>query len=158
LDAIEGKIIADPREDELKAYRLKIKSYNKEQKKLSELKEKKAISKDKFEVQILANIESPEDVNAVLQYGADGVGLYRTEFLFMNSNHFPSEEEQYQYYKKVVDKMGDKPVVIRTLDIGGDKFPEYMDFPKEENPFLGMRALRISLKEVETFKTQIRAF
>ncbi len=157
LDAVEGKVIVDPDESELKKYSLKIEKYKKEQENLDKLKGKKAISKDKFEVRILANIESTDDIELVLKYGADGIGLYRTEFLFMNSKYFPSEEEQYNSYKKVVERMEGKPVIIRTLDIGGDKFPEYMEFPKEENPFLGMRALRIFLKDLKTFKTQVRA-
>jgi phosphotransferase system enzyme I (PtsI) len=157
LDAIEGKVIVNPDESEIKKYSLKIQKYKKEQENLDKLKGKKAISKDKFEVRILANVESADDIDLVLKYGADGIGLYRTEFLFMNSKNFPNEEEQYNSYKKVVERMEGKPVIIRTLDIGGDKFPEYMEFPKEDNPFLGMRALRIFLKDLKTFKTQIRA-
>ena len=157
LDAIEGMVIVDPDKKEIKSYRLRIEEYNNEREKLNSLKGKKAVSKDKFEVHMLANIESEEDVELVLKYGADGVGLYRTEFLFMNSEKFPSEEEQFSSYRKVVEGMQGRPVIIRTIDIGGDKFPEYMDFPKEENPFLGMRALRISLKDLENFKAQIKA-
>jgi phosphotransferase system enzyme I (PtsI) len=103
------------------------------------------------------NIGGPNDVDAVVTSGATGVGLYRTEFLFMNSDHMPTEDEQYQAYRIVAEKMKGKPVTIRTMDIGGDKELPYMNLPKEMNPFLGYRAIRISLEQQDMFKTQLRA-
>jgi len=105
----------------------------------------------------LANIGSPEDIAGVLRNGAKGIGLYRTEFLFMNSDQFPTEDEQFQAYKEVAEKMEGKPVTIRTMDIGGDKALDYMELPHEENPFLGWRALRVCLDRVDILKTQFRA-
>ena len=103
------------------------------------------------------NIGKPEDVDAVIEAGATGIGLYRTEFLFMNSDHMPTEEEQYRAYRTVVEKMNNNPVTIRTMDIGGDKELPYLDLPKELNPFLGYRAIRVSLVNKDMFKTQLRA-
>lgn len=94
---------------------------------------------------------------AVLDNGSEGIGLYRTEFLYMESDHLPTEDEQFEAYKAVVEKMGDKPVTVRTMDIGGDKHLSYWQLPEEENPFLGYRAIRISLDQTEIFRTQLRA-
>lgn len=105
----------------------------------------------------MGNIGKPEDLDAVLEAGGEGVGLYRTEFLFMNSDHLPTEEEQYKAYRAVAEKLQGKPVTIRTMDIGGDKELPYLDLPKEMNPFLGYRAIRISLAQKDMFKTQLRA-
>ena len=116
-----------------------------------------AVTVDGRKVDIWGNIGSPNDVDAVIESGATGIGLYRTEFLFMNSDHFPTEEEQYQAYRVVAEKMQGKPVTIRTMDIGGDKELPYLDLPKELNPFLGYRAIRISLENKDMFKTQLRA-
>ena len=124
---------------------------------LKKLKDLKPITKDGHEVEIWGNIGKPEDVEAVIEAGATGIGLYRTEFLFMNSDHMPTEEEQYRAYRAVVEKMNNNPVTIRTMDIGGDKELPYLDLPKELNPFLGYRAIRISLVNKEMFKTQLRA-
>ena len=109
------------------------------------------------EKEVWGNIGKPEDVDAVIEAGATGIGLYRTEFLFMNSDHMPTEEEQYRAYRTVVEKMNNNPVTIRTMDIGGDKELPYLDLPKELNPFLGYRAIRISLVNKDMFKTQLRA-
>src|SRR5699024_6624455 len=103
------------------------------------------------------NIASSADVERVINNGAEGIGLFRTEFSYMKSNHFPSEEQTYLTYKSILEDMGDLPVVIRTLDIGADKQLDYWDLPKEETPFLGLRAIRLSLSEQQIFKTQLRA-
>ncbi|MDR3258351.1 MAG: phosphoenolpyruvate--protein phosphotransferase, partial [Fusobacteriaceae bacterium] len=124
---------------------------------LNKIKDKKAISTDGFAVKMLSNIGSPNDVDGVIKNGAEGIGLYRTEFLFMDKRSFPSEEEQFEAYKKVVETLNGKPVVIRTMDIGGDKPLPYMEFPHEMNPFLGWRAIRMCLDKPEILKTQLRA-
>ncbi|XXF53228.1 hypothetical protein PPG86_14440 [Thermoanaerobacterium thermosaccharolyticum] len=105
----------------------------------------------------MANIGSPEDVESVIKIGADGNGLFRTEFLYMNRNNFPTEEEQFEAYKYVDEKMGGRPVTIRTLDLGDDKKLSYLNMPDEMNPFLGFRAIRLCFNEKEMFKTQLRA-
>ena len=129
----------------------------KEKEELKKLIHEDAVTLDGRKVDIWGNIGSPNDVDAVIESGATGIGLYRTEFLFMNSDHFPTEEEQYQAYRVVAEKMQGKPVTIRTMDIGGDKELPYLDLPKELNPFLGYRAIRISLENKDMFKTQLRA-
>lgn len=128
-----------------------------EKEELKKIKYEKAITTDGREVEIWGNIGKPEDVDAVIESGATGIGLYRTEFLFMNSDHMPTEEEQYRAYRIVAEKMNWNPVTIRTMDIGGDKELPYLELPKELNPFLGYRAIRISLANKEMFKTQLRA-
>ena len=124
---------------------------------MKKLIHEEAVTEDGHKVELWGNIGSPEDIDAVLEAGATGVGLYRTEFLFMNSDHLPTEDEQYRAYRVVAEKLQGKPVTIRTMDIGGDKELPYMDLPKELNPFLGWRAIRISLVKQDIFKTQLRA-
>ena len=124
---------------------------------LKKLKNLPATTIDGRTVKIQGNIGKPEDVDAVIEAGAEGIGLYRTEFLFMDTDHMPTEAEQYVAYKTVVEKMKGKPVTIRTMDIGGDKVLPYLDLPTEMNPFLGYRAIRISLAHKDMFKTQLRA-
>lgn len=116
-----------------------------------------SVTKDGFKVSLAANIGTPNDVDMALQNDAEGIGLFRSEFIFMNRDHQPTEDEQFEQYKEVLVKMGDKPVIIRTLDIGGDKNVPYIDIPKEMNPFLGYRAIRLCLGNVEVFRTQLRA-
>ncbi|MDP0506789.1 MAG: phosphoenolpyruvate--protein phosphotransferase [Fusobacterium sp. JB019] len=157
VDALEGIVIIDPTEDETKIYTEKQKEFLKEKELLKQLKDKDAISKDGIKVGAWANIGSPKDVPGLLKNGAQGIGLYRTEFLFMNNDSFPTEEEQFEAYKEVASALEGKPVTIRTMDIGGDKNLSYMELPKEENPFLGWRALRICLDRPEILKTQFRA-
>jgi phosphoenolpyruvate-protein phosphotransferase (PTS system enzyme I) len=108
-------------------------------------------------VELVANIGTPEDVTGVLNNGGEGVGLYRTEFLYMGKSELPSEDEQFESYKAVLEQMGDKPVVVRTLDIGGDKELSYLQLPKELNPFLGFRAIRLCLERDDIFRVQLRA-
>ncbi len=115
------------------------------------------ITSDEQHVELAANIGTPNDLESVIRNGAEGVGLYRTEFLYMGRDALPTEEEQYQAYKEVVERMEGKPVVIRTLDIGGDKELPYMELPEELNPFLGYRAIRLCLENEEMFRTQLRA-
>lgn len=157
VDAIEGIAIINPSEEEFKTYTAKREEYLAEKELLKQLKDKDAVSKDGIKVGAWANIGSPKDVPGLLRNGAQGIGLYRTEFLFMNNNRFPSEEEQFEAYKTVAESLEGKPVTIRTMDIGGDKSLPYMELPKEENPFLGWRALRVCLDRPEILKTQFRA-
>ncbi len=152
-----GEIIIEPDADTLKDYREKREAYLKEKEELKKLIHEEAVTEDGHKVELWGNIGSPEDIDAVLEAGATGVGLYRTEFLFMNSDHLPTEDEQYRAYRVVAEKLQGKPVTIRTMDIGGDKELPYMDLPKELNPFLGWRAIRISLVKQDIFKTQLRA-
>ncbi len=157
VNALDGSVIINPTNEEIvKAIKLKEK-FNMEKEELKQLKDKKATSKDGVTVGAWANIGSPSDVDGVLRNGADGIGLYRTEFLFMNSEAFPTEEEQFEAYKEVAERMNGLPVTIRTMDIGGDKALSYMELPEEENPFLGWRALRVCLDRPEILKTQFRA-
>ena len=157
VDGLEGSVIVNPTEKEIEKYTAKQKEFLEEKEILKKLKDKDAISKDGIKVGAWANIGSPKDVAGLLKNGAQGIGLYRTEFLFMNNDSFPTEEEQFQAYKEVAAALEGKPVTIRTMDIGGDKNLSYMELPKEDNPFLGWRALRISLDRPEILKTQFRA-
>ena len=152
-----GKVIVNPNEKQLFHYNRK-KIYEDEIK--HELRNQiglPSVTKDGFGVSLSANIGTPNDVDMVLENDAEGIGLFRSEFIFMNRDHQPTEDEQYEQYKEVLVKMGDKPVIIRTLDIGGDKNVPYIDIPKEMNPFLGYRAIRLCLGNVEVFRTQLRA-
>ena len=157
MDGEAGELFLNPAEELLSQYEVKREELRKEKEELKKLIGEDAITTDGRKVDIWGNIGSPNDVDAVIESGATGIGLYRTEFLFMNSDHFPTEEEQYQAYRIVAEKMKGKPVTIRTMDIGGDKELPYLDLPKELNPFLGYRAIRISLENKDMFKTQLRA-
>ncbi len=157
IDGDKGEIYLSPTPELVKEFEVKILEQINAREELKKLKDLKPITKDGHEVEIWGNIGKPEDVEAVIEAGATGIGLYRTEFLFMNSDHMPTEEEQYRAYRAVVEKMNNNPVTIRTMDIGGDKELPYLDLPKELNPFLGYRAIRISLVNKEMFKTQLRA-
>ena len=156
-DGKTGKVLINPNEKQLFYYtekKAKLQEINNELKKQIGLP---TISKDGFNVSLSANIGTPHDVDMVLENDAEGIGLFRSEFIFMNRECQPSEDEQYEEYKEVLQKMGDKPVIIRTLDIGGDKNVPYFDIPKEMNPFLGYRAIRLCLGNVDIFRTQLRA-
>ena len=157
MDGEEGELFLDPSPELIAEYVAKKEKLAAEKEELKKLISEEAITTDGRKVDIWGNIGSPNDVDAVIESGATGIGLYRTEFLFMNSDHFPTEEEQYEAYKVVVQKMQGKPVTIRTMDIGGDKELPYLDLPKELNPFLGYRAIRISLENKDMFKTQLKA-
>lgn len=157
VDGNEGIVIINPSEDILKEYEDKLNKYKVRIEKLKELKDLPAVTTDGKRSMLVANIGTPKDVEGALKNGAEGVGLFRTEFLYMNRNDFPTEEEQFEAYKYVAEKMDGKPVTIRTLDIGGDKKLPYLNMPDEMNPFLGYRAIRLCLDEKEMFKTQLRA-
>lgn len=124
---------------------------------LAKLKDQPTLSRDGKQVELAANIGKLEDIQRAIDNGAEGIGLFRTEFLYMGRSSLPTEEEQFTSYKYALEKMSPKPVVIRTLDIGGDKELPYMDLPKESNPFLGQRALRLCLDRQDLFRTQLRA-
>ncbi|MDI3476668.1 MAG: phosphoenolpyruvate-protein phosphotransferase system enzyme [Thermoanaerobacterium sp.] len=157
VDGNEGIVIINPSDDILKEYEDKLNKYKIKIEKLKELKDLPAVTTDGKQSMLVANIGTPKDVDGALKNGAEGIGLFRTEFLYMNRNDFPSEEEQFEAYKYVAEKMNGKPVTIRTLDIGGDKKLPYLNMPDEMNPFLGYRAIRLCLDEQEMFKTQLRA-
>lgn len=157
VDGFEGKVIINPGNEELADYRRKISVYCKEQTGLRRLAGAKAENKQGKRVVVAGNIGRPDDVYQVIENGGDGVGLFRTEFLYMSQDREPDEEEQFESYRFVLEKMGGKKVVIRTIDIGGDKRPSYMKLPTEMNPFLGYRAIRLCLEQRELFKRQLRA-
>lgn len=157
VDGTLGEIIIEPDEKILAEYQQKKKDYEKYQAELRLLKGTEAITKNGVKLEINANIGNPEDVEMVLENDADGIGLFRSEFLYMNGNSLPSEEEQFVAYKSVLEKMGSKRVIIRTLDLGADKQVPYLNLPHEENPALGYRAIRICLDRKELFVTQLRA-
>ena len=157
MDGEEGELFLYPSPELIAEYVAKKEKLAAEKEELKKLISEEAVTTDGRKVDIWGNIGSPNDVDAVIASGATGIGLYRTEFLFMNSDHFPTEEEQYEAYKVVVQKMQGKPVTIRTMDIGGDKELPYLDLPKEMNPFIGYRAIRISLENKDMFKTQLKA-
>ncbi len=157
LDALEGNVILNPDEATIKEYEAKAKAVAEEKEALKVLKTAKSISTDGHQVELAGNIGGVKDVEGVLNFGGEGVGLFRTEFLYMNSDHFPTEDEQFEAYKEVLTAMGGRKVVVRTLDIGGDKKLSYFQFPEEMNPFLGYRAIRLCLDRTDIFRTQLRA-
>lgn len=157
MDGNEGLVILNPSEEEINKYKEKKNSYEKFKEELNNLKGEKSISKDGVKVEIAANIGTPKDIDKVLEHDGEGVGLYRSEFLYMDRDKLPTEEEQFEAYKVVAEKLDGKPLVIRTLDVGGDKDLPYLNLPEEMNPFLGYRAIRLCLDRTDIFKTQLRA-
>jgi len=157
VDGQAGVVIVNPDEATLAEYEQKASQAAAERKVLEGLKELPAVTLDGRQVELAANIGTPRDVASALANGAEGVGLYRTEFLFMDRSQLPTEDEQYEAYKAVAEGMNGLPIIIRTLDIGGDKQIPYLEMPTEMNPFLGWRALRMCLDRPELFKTQLRA-
>lgn len=157
LDAVDGNVIVNPDEAAVKKYEAKAKAYKEEKEALKVLVNAKTITTDGHQVELAGNIGGVKDVEGVLKNGGEGVGLFRTEFLYMDSDHFPTEDEQFEAYKAVLEGMGGKKVVVRTLDIGGDKKLKYFTFPEEMNPFLGYRAIRLCLDRTDIFRTQLRA-
>ncbi|UAL46099.1 phosphoenolpyruvate--protein phosphotransferase [Sutcliffiella horikoshii] len=157
IDGLDGVVIVDPTEEEIATYKEKQEKYEEQKKEWAKLVNEKSLSSDGQEVELAANIGTPKDVKGVLANGGEGVGLYRTEFLYMGRTELPTEDEQYKAYKEVLESMEGKPVVVRTLDIGGDKELPYLNLPKEMNPFLGFRAIRLCLEEQDIFRTQLRA-
>lgn len=157
LNGETGKVLINPSDEEIDKYKNLKNEYEKNRQELQKLKGKQSVTKDGIKVEIVGNITTPHDINSLKNNDAEGVGLYRTEFIYMNRDSLPTEEEQFELYKEVLESLNPKPVVIRTLDIGGDKNLPYLDIGKEMNPFLGYRAIRLCLKEPEIFKTQLRA-
>lgn len=157
IDGTEGDVFVNPSEDLVKEYEGKRAEFEAYKEELKQLVNEESITADGHKVKLAANIGTPNDLEGVLKNGSDAIGLYRTEFLYMDSETFPTEEEQYTAYKTVLEGMEGKQVVIRTLDIGGDKELSYLDLPKEMNPFLGYRAIRLCLEETDLFRTQLRA-
>lgn len=157
VDGMDGQVIINPSGEVIKQYEEKKQSFENQKAEWAKLKNEKTVTADGIHVELAANIGTPHDVEGVLNNGGEGVGLYRTEFLFMGRGEMPSEEEQFEAYKLVLEKMGDKPVVVRTLDIGGDKELPYLNLPEEMNPFLGYRAIRLCLDQQDIFRTQLKA-
>ena len=157
VDGLSGDVFLNPSEEVVAEYRAKAEAFAAQQAEWEKLKDSKTYTKDGHQVELAANIGTPKDLEGVVNNGAEGVGLYRTEFLYMDSHEMPTEEDQFEAYKAVLEGMNGKPVVVRTMDIGGDKELPYLPLPHEMNPFLGYRAIRISLNEPEMFRTQLRA-
>lgn len=157
LDGEKGIVILNPEQELIDEYKDKIRLNSETVEELKLLKSKPAETKDGRIVELCGNIAKPQDALAILEKGGDGVGLFRTEFLYLDRSQLPTEDEQFIAYKKVTEVMGNMPCIIRTMDIGGDKQLKSLSIPDEENPFLGYRAIRICLKEVDLFKTQLRA-
>lgn len=157
IDGNEGTVQLSPTDEDVKQAEKQKQAFDENQKLLHRYQNKATMTKDDVHVELAANIGSPNDLEQVLKNGAEGIGLYRTEFLYMSSSTMPSEEEQFEAYKVVLEKMEGKKVVIRTLDIGGDKKLDYLPIPHEDNPFLGHRAIRLCLDRTDIFKTQLRA-
>lgn len=157
VDGFTGTVYVDPDAETLKVMEEKLAKCREEKQLLQQLKGKEDVTADGRKIKLYANIGNPKDVESVLQNDARGIGLFRSEFLYLESNDFPTEEEQFQAYKTVAEKMEGKKVIIRTLDIGADKTVDYFGLEQEENPAMGYRAIRICLTQPEIFKTQLRA-
>ena len=157
LDALDGEVFVNPDEETIKKYEAKAKAYAEEKEALKVLVNAESVTTDGHKVELAGNIGGFKDVEGVLKNGGEGVGLFRTEFLYMDNDHFPTEEEQFEAYKAVLEGMQGRRVVVRTLDIGGDKKLSYFEFPEEMNPFLGYRAIRLCLDRTDIFRTQLRA-
>lgn len=159
VSGITGEVVINPTEEQIAEFKAAGEAYAKQKAEWALLKDAQTVTADGKHFELAANIGTPKDVEGVNANGAEAVGLYRTEFLYMDSQDFPTEDDQYEAYKAVLEGMNGKPVVVRTMDIGGDKELPYFDLPKEMNPFLGYRALRISISETgnQMFRTQLRA-
>ncbi len=156
-DGVAGVVIVNPAPEETREYEGKLRLQAEKFKEVAKLKDEPAQTTDGIKIELAGNIARPDEALAVLENGGDGVGLFRTEFLYLGRNQLPDEEEQFRVYKRAAEIMGMRPCIIRTMDVGGDKQPKNIDIPPEMNPFLGYRAIRICLKERELFKTQLRA-
>lgn len=157
LDALDGEVFVNPDAATIAEYEAKAKAYAEEKEALKVLVNAESVTTDGHKVELAGNIGGFKDVEGVLKNGGEGVGLFRTEFLYMDNDHFPTEDEQFEAYKAVLEGMGGRRVVVRTLDIGGDKKLSYFQFPEEMNPFLGYRAIRLCLDRTDIFRTQLRA-
>ncbi|UXH45615.1 phosphoenolpyruvate--protein phosphotransferase [Rossellomorea vietnamensis] len=157
VDGLNGEVHINPTPEVIEEYKKEHARYEEQKAEWAKLVNEPTVSKDGEHVELAANIGTPKDLEGVKNHGGEGVGLYRTEFLYMGRDELPSEDEQYEAYKAVLEGMEGKPVVVRTLDIGGDKELPYLNLPKEMNPFLGYRAIRLCLDEQDIFRTQLRA-
>ncbi len=157
VDGSHGEVIENPSDGEIAIYREKTIEYKKEKKEPKKFIGKETVTADGVKVELCCNIGKPDDADAVLSKDGEGVGLFRTEFLYMDSSSIPTEEEQFEAYKKTVLKLGDKPLIIRTLDVGGDKDIPYLGLSKEDNPFMGFRAVRYCLHREDVYRPQLRA-
>jgi phosphotransferase system enzyme I (PtsI) len=157
VDGTRGIAIFDPEPEVLEEHRRKQRRYQELTANLAELRDQPCVTRDGRVIELGANLEVPEELPAILEHGADGIGLYRTEFFYLSRRSLPTEEVQYGTYCSIVEAMRPHPVTIRTLDVGGDKFASYLGTPIERNPFLGMRGLRFSLRHEDLFRTQVRA-
>ncbi|MCZ0717733.1 phosphoenolpyruvate--protein phosphotransferase [Aerococcus kribbianus] len=157
VDGLDGNVLVNPDQDTVEEYKAKQKAFLDQKAEWAKLVDAKSLTADGTEFEIAANIGTPKDLEGVNQNGAEGIGLYRTEFLYMDSDEMPTEDEQFEAYKAVLENMGDRPVVVRTMDIGGDKHLPYLQLPEEMNPFLGYRAIRIGLDQDHLLRTQVRA-
>lgn len=157
IDGVDGDVVINPSDDDIQHYQQLAQDYAAEKAEWAKLKDAATITADGKHFDIAANIGTPKDLTGVIANGAEAIGLYRTEFLYMDSAELPTEEDQFEAYKEVLEGMAGKPVVVRTMDIGGDKHLPYLPLPEEMNPFLGYRAIRISLDRQDIFRTQLRA-
>lgn len=157
VDGSHGEVIENPSDGEIAIYREKTIEYKKEKEELKKFIGKETVTADGVKVELCCNIGKSDDADTVLSRDGEGVGLFRTEFLYMDSSSIPTEEEQFEAYKKTVLKLGDKPLIIRTLDVGGDKDIPYLGLSKEDNPFMGFRAVRYCLHREDVYKPQLRA-
>lgn len=157
VDGLKGEIHINPTPEVVESYKQTAEQYEQQKAEWAKLVNEQTVSSDGVHVELAANIGTPNDLEGVTNNGAEAVGLYRTEFLYMGRDQLPTEDEQFESYKAVLEGMKGKPVVVRTLDIGGDKELPYLDLPKEMNPFLGFRAIRLCLEEQDIFRTQLRA-
>ncbi|UOB21571.1 phosphoenolpyruvate--protein phosphotransferase [Macrococcus armenti] len=157
VDGLSGEVIVNPDELTITGYKARQAEFLQEKEELKQLVSDKTVTKEGVHVELAANIGTPNDLEGVKNNGAEGIGLYRTEFLYMGRDTMPTEDEQFEAYKKVLSEMDGKRVVVRTLDIGGDKELPYLNLPKEMNPFLGYRAIRLCLDQQDIFRTQLRA-
>ncbi len=156
-DGFEGKLVVEPTEDVLQKYRDKVSQLERKKQLLQKLKGKETVTSDGKKIKLYANVGSVADVMSALQNDAAGIGLFRSEFLYLEKDRYPTQEEQFQVYKSVVENMAGRRVIIRTCDVGADKQADYFQVPKEENPALGYRAIRICLDRKEMFKDQLKA-
>ncbi len=157
LDGTRGEAIVNPDEATVSEYEKKLEEYKKDKELLKKYTGKPTVSKDGTKVELVCNIGKPEDAQKVVECDGEGIGLFRTEFLFMDRDSLPTEEEQFEAYKSVAETLAGKPVIIRTLDIGGDKEIPYLGLEKEDNPFLGFRAIRFCLQRKDIYETQLKA-